>query len=91
MDQNAGMLFVFDKIAAWPFWMKDTLIPLDIIWMDDTWAVVYISRDTPPCTLWDSCPGYGPKESTARFVLELNGGQAEKYGIALGSNFTLPR
>jgi uncharacterized protein len=74
MDENGGMLFIFPKIAARPFWMKDTLIPLDMIWLDDTGKVVHIHRDVPPCppAQGDTCPAYGPKEPTARYVLELN-------------------
>lgn len=85
------MLFIFPKTAAWPFWMKNTLIPLDMIWLDDTGKVVYLHRRASPCTEWDACPWYGPKEPVARYVLEINAGQADVEGISLGSQLVLPK
>lgn len=90
MDEDKGMLFVFSQIGSWQFWMKDTLIPLDMIWLDGKGEIVYIASDVPPCTLWDSCPGYWPTEKLARYVLELNAGQAMKYGLQTGALVTLP-
>lgn len=90
LAQDQGMLFVFPKTAAWPFWMKDTLIPLDMIWLDGTGTVVYLHRWARPCSEGDACPWYWPKDPLARYVLELNAGQADINGISLGAKLTLP-
>jgi len=78
-----GMLFIFEGNSAYTFWMKNTLIPLDIIWLDEDKHVVYISEDTPPCKS-DPCPSYGPSEPT-RYVVEINSGAAKTSNIAVGS------
>lgn len=90
LDKDAGMLFVFPKTGSRQFWMKDTLIPLDIIWLDGAWKVIYIAENTPPCETQDNCPGYGPVSKNALFVLELNAGQAAMYWITTWSQFILP-
>lgn len=90
MDEDAGMLFIFPQLGSWQFWMKDTLIPLDMLWLDSTWRVLYIASNVPPCTQWDACLGYWPTEKNALYVLELNAGQAEKYTITTGVVLTLP-
>jgi len=78
-----GMLFVFPASHPHAFWMKDTLIPLDIIWMDSSRRVVYISPNTPPCTK-SPCPIYAPDQS-ALYVLEINAGTADDLGIETGA------
>ena len=70
LPANAGMLFIFPKSDIYPFWMKNTLIPLDIIWLDETQKIVHIEHDVPPCSS-DPCPVYTPP-FTARYVLEVN-------------------
>jgi uncharacterized membrane protein (UPF0127 family) len=82
LDPRRGMLFVFTQSAHHRFWMKNTLIPLDMIWLDHARRVVHIAPNVPPCKI-DPCPTYGP-ENPAIYVLELNAGQAEKIGLALG-------
>ena len=79
MPKNHGMLFVFQGMYPYPFWMKDTKIPLDMIWMDDSRRVVYIASAVPPC-LKDPCPTYTPTEP-ALYVLELNAGEAKRIGL----------
>lgn len=91
LDEDAGMLFVFSQIGSRQFWMKDTLIPLDMIWLDGKGEIVYIASDVPPCDLGDACPGYGPNEKIARYVLELNAGQAMQYGLQTGDLLSLPQ
>lgn len=90
LDEDAGMLFVFPQLGSWQFWMKDTLIPLDMLWLDSAGRVLHIASDVPPCPLGDACPWYWPTEKRALYVLELNAGQVQEYGITTGAVLTLP-
>lgn len=69
LDEKAGMLFIFETTGKYPFWMKNTLIPLDIIWMDDEYKIVSV-QTAQPCTV-DPCRIYDPL-TQSRYVLELN-------------------
>jgi uncharacterized membrane protein (UPF0127 family) len=80
---RTGMLFLFADASVRPFWMKNTMIPLDIIWMDADGRVVFISADTPPCKA-DPCPTYDPGVP-ARNVLEIAGGMAKAEKVEVGS------
>jgi len=85
---DRGMLFVFEQEGNYPFWMFQTLIPLDIIWMDSGRRIVEISADTPPCKTDESqCPNYGGHEP-AQFVLELTGGAAAKLHLKVGDRIS---
>ena len=86
LDENKGMLFVFKEEAVYPFWMRNTLIPLDIIWLNYEKEVVFISKNTQPCPS-DLCPSINP-EKTAKYVLELNAGTADKIGLQPGDQMT---
>lgn len=80
LSDNSGMLFVFNKEDKYPFWMKNTKIALDIIWIDASGKVVTV-RSAEPCTTQD-CPKYSPTEN-AKYVLEINhdaGGDLVKVG-----------
>jgi len=83
LARNAGMLFVFSQMSTHPFWMKDTFIPLDMIWLDEDQKIVYIARQVPPCTK-DPCPTYGPT-TASRYVLEVNTGYADELGLRVGT------
>jgi len=80
---NKGMLFVFRKEGNYPFWMKNTLIPLDIIWINENKKVVFISGNTQPCQEESPCFLINPGKN-AKYVLEINGGLAEKIGLTVG-------
>ena len=82
---DRGMLFVFAQPAARPFWMFQTLIPLDIIWLDSNRTIVFISANTPPCPpeKGESCPNYGGAQP-AQYVLELAAGAAAANGLKVG-------
>lgn len=80
LGEGQGMWFVFDTDGLWQFWMKDTLIPLDMVWVDASSTIVTIAHDVRP----DSYPkAFGPV-SPARYVLELPGGYAGRMGIVEG-------
>lgn len=76
---ETGMLFIFEQPGYHSFWMKNTLIPLDILWLDENLTVVHIERNVPPCAT-DPCPSYRPPVE-ARYVLEVNAGAAEGIGV----------
>jgi uncharacterized membrane protein (UPF0127 family) len=82
LDVDKGMLFVFEKEEVYPFWMKNTLIPLDMLWIDSNYRVVYIERNALPCAS-DPCPVFNPGKK-AKYVLEINGGLSDKIGIKEG-------
>ncbi len=87
LPEKTGMLFVFPEPSPHHFWMKNTMIPLDMIWLDEAGKVLYVSANTPPCRA-DPCPTYGP-DGPARRVLEIAGGMAEKEGVAVGATLGL--
>lgn len=82
MDKNQGMLFIFPEASLEKFWMKDTLIPLDMIWLDHASRIVHMESNVPPC-IFAPCPTYGPTQKV-NYVLELNAGMAEKAGMKVG-------
>ena len=84
---NHGMLFVFPDAQTRYFWMKNTLIPLDIIFFDAHKRLINVSADTPPCKA-DPCPTYA-STAPAEYVLELNAGVAVKLGLKPGDRFTI--
>jgi len=82
MQADHGMLFVFPDSAVRTFWMKDTLIPLDMLFFDANRKLVTVLSNVPPCKA-DPCPVY-PSTEPARYVLELNAGAAAKLGVRNG-------
>jgi len=84
MPDDQGMLFIFPDQRMRSFWMKNTRIPLDILYIDRDFEIVSISADTPPCRARNRrCPSY-PSTGPAQYVLEINGGLAAEYGIEPG-------
>ena len=92
LAKDRGMLFTFDQAQPWTFWMKNTKIPLDIIWMNEKKQIIHIARNVPICTRADDgCPQYQPNDP-AMYVLELGGGEADRLKLERGSRlqFRLP-
>jgi hypothetical protein len=92
LEKNRGMLFAFAEPQLWSFWMKNTRIPLDIIWMDQKKKIVHIERRVPICNRTDDgCPQYQPNEN-ASYVLELAAGSADALHLQRGATlrFRLP-
>ncbi len=89
LGKNKGMLFVFAMEEEYGFWMKNTLIPLDIIWLNEDKEVVFISKNNQPCKN-DKCSTIKPNKK-AKYVLELNGGTTNKIGLETGdgANFNI--
>lgn len=79
MAKDRGMLFDYDPPQEISFWMKNTFISLDIIFVDAEGRIITIAEKTTPLTL-TPLPSGGP----IRGVLEINGGLSEKLGIKVG-------
>jgi len=82
LPANSGMLFIFENETARSFYMKNMLIPLDIIWMDKDKKIVFIKKDAQPAN-FDSYEVIRP-DKPAMFVLELNAGKVDMIGLSIG-------
>ena len=84
LAEGHGMLFIHVSEEPQSYWMKNTRIPLDILYFDDSRRLVAQQRDVPPCSLGDACPPY-PSDVPARYVLELNAGEAARLDLQDGA------
>lgn len=86
LNENNGMLFIFDNEENQTFWMKNTLIPLDIIFIGENLNIVDMKYALPckmePCALYKSA-------QPSKYVLEVNSGFAAKNGIRTGDKIML--
>lgn len=91
LDQNSGMLFIFDEQSVQTFWMKNTLISLDFIWIRDG-KVVDITEYVPtePGVSDDLLKRYSPKEAVD-WVLEVNAGWVDRNEVEIGDLVVLTR
>ena len=80
LDNNSGMLFIFEYPGNYPFWMKDMNFPIDMIWLSEDMKVVYIKKDARP---EDYPATYGPDQD-AKYVLEVVSGFSEKNNLKEG-------
>ena len=87
MAADHGMLFIHDRQEPQAYWMKNTRIPLDILYFDRDRRLVSQQRDVPPCSAGDRCPPY-PSRAPAQYVLELNASQAARLGLQDGALLT---
>lgn len=79
LGADAGMLFLFDETSEHAFWMKNTRIPLDMIFLGEDGRVVGVVARAVPGDLTPRSAG-----GASRYVLEVNGGWAEAHGVAAG-------
>lgn len=88
---DKGMLFVFEETGEWRFWMKNTKIALDILWLGPDKQIVYIEENVPECRQ-DPCPEYKSNKE-ALYVLELPAGTVKREKLAKGMKlqFKLPK
>jgi uncharacterized membrane protein (UPF0127 family) len=82
LADDRGMIFFFAETGEYAFWMKNTLIPLDMVWIDEAHHIAHISHGVPPCKA-DPCPSY-PPNARAKYVLELAAGVAAKHHLKDG-------
>lgn len=80
LEKNSGMLFIFPNSDKHGFWMKDTLIALDIIWIDADWNIVFIQKNATP----DTYPSIFAPNTPALYVLEVNSGISSEYNFKIG-------
>ena len=83
LSADAGMLFIFPRAQHLTFWMKNTVLPLDMIFIGDDRRVVGIVKDAVPYTTT-------PREvaGDSRYVLEVNAGFSERHGVRAGDAVT---
>lgn len=86
MDDDKGMLFIFDRDEPQSFWMKNTIIPLDIIYVNSVMEIVKIHKNTTPFS-----ENSIPSEKPAKFVVEVAGGFTDRYGIREGDQISFRR
>ena len=91
MNENEGMLFLFDKPSKQGFWMNKMNFPIDIIWLNSNNKVVHIEKQLEPCKLFLACPVYNP-EVDSLYVIELRSGFADNHSIKndMIINFDVP-
>lgn len=89
LAEDRGMIFFFPQKGDYAFWMKNTIIPLDMIWIDEAKKVVHVAHDVPPCQA-DPCPSY-PPGAESMYVLEVAAGVAAKHHVANGDVLTFER
>lgn len=87
MDFNKGMLFIFPDSDTRSFWMKNTIIPLDIIFVSEEMTIVAIKDHTTPYST-ESVPSDGKQ---AKYVIEVNAGFTGNIGIKVGDTVTFNR
>ncbi len=85
LRRHAGMIFVFDQSYEWEFWMKKTLIPLDMIWLEKDGTVTTISADVPASSLTTPDDALARHRGHGEYVIELNAGEAKADGIRTGT------
>lgn len=79
MEENHGMLFIFDRDEMQSFWMKNTIMPLDILFIDSKGVINTIHHNTVP---YSEKPI--PSKGKSQFVVEVNGGYCSRHGIKEG-------
>jgi uncharacterized protein len=86
LPDNQGMLFKFPSPQPVSFWMKNTLIPLDMVFLHNG-VVKYIQTSAPPCTS-EPCPSYGPN-TPIDSVIELRSKRASELGLKVGDSIKI--
>ena len=86
---DRGMLFTFSEPGYWIFWMKNTKMALDILWLNEKGHIVSIKHTAPICTRTDNlCPRYRSTKPAVA-VLELGAGRAKKLNLSVGKELKI--
>lgn len=91
MNENQGMMFLFDEPKKQGFWMNKMNFPIDVIWLDSNGKVVHIEKKLEPCKILLACPVYNPQVDSL-YVIELQSGFTDDHSMKKGMiiNFNLP-
>lgn len=87
LDEDEGMLFIYDSEQELSFWMKNMLMPLDMLFINSDLEIIYIAENVPPCENSD-CQSYSSPES-CQYVLEINAGVSDKLNIKAGDRVVI--
>jgi uncharacterized protein len=85
LNEDEGMLFIFQNEGQHNFWMNKMKFPIDILWLDAAGKVVHIESNLQPCTSKPSCTVYEPQKKSL-YVLETVAGFAEKHQVEIGTD-----
>ena len=91
LGKHEGMVFVYSEEGDRSFWMKNTLIPLDIIFLDSEKEVINVERAFPEPNTSDEDLTRYRSERPAKYVVEVNSGFADNYSISRGTKVTWDR
>ncbi|MFG6686429.1 DUF192 domain-containing protein [Mariniflexile sp. HNIBRBA6329] len=86
MEENQGMLFVFDDVTQRYFYMKNTKIPLDIIYINDAYKIVSFQKNTKPLDETSL-----PSKAPAKYVLEVNAGLVDTWTLTVGDSISFSK
>ena len=89
LPEGRGMWFVFDTEARWGFWMKDTLIPLDILWATGDGTIITIAHNVQPQSYLQNPPQTFYPTAPARYALEMPAGWAVARGVVEGDKIVV--
>ena len=92
LERGTGMLFIYDSPRAVSFWMRNTYIPLDLVFLDQTGTIRHIHRNAVPLDE-TPIPGAAPGDPRPerQMILEIGGGEADRLGLAPGQPMAHPR
>ncbi len=82
LGKDEGMLFVFDHLDKYSFWMKDMNFPIDIIWFNQNLKVVHIEKSLKP----ESYPESFAPDQNAKYVLEVVAGFSDQFNLKVGDS-----
>ena|SRR3989338_1441751 len=88
IEENEGMLFIFQQEEIPGFWMKDMGFPIDIVWIDKNMKITGIEKSLEPCEEGKECPVFYPSRNIM-YVLEISSGLSDKYGFEEGDSVYL--
>jgi uncharacterized membrane protein (UPF0127 family) len=91
LKADAGMIFVFPAPGQYAFWMKNTLIPLDMVWVDAGGTVTTVAAAVPASTRDEADAKVARRGGHGSYVIELRSGDAARNDIVKGTHLALPR
>ncbi|MTD99520.1 DUF192 domain-containing protein [Paracoccus sp. YIM 132242] len=92
LDPGTGMLFIYDSPRPVSFWMRNTFVPLDLVFLDRTGTIRHIHRNAVPLDE-TPIPGAAPGDPRPerQMILEIGGGEADRLGLSVGQPMAHPR